>query len=202
MNCSECNRPGIRVTDTIDRGDHRRRYTICPNCGHRGVTIERHAVFMSRSLGFAEAPVDLSDLNPPEQPAATPKPKPVAGEPTATQRSRRYHPVTIELFPVELLIDPKAAVLLMQWWNNSRWSKHGGRAVWTQAAFNAAATRVSALAPSVQVELCEAGVEHGWQTLKYEYIRKRGELLPGQSGTLRNPSSQRALEGVMEWAPQ
>ncbi|MBM5817680.1 MAG: hypothetical protein FJ083_14170 [Cyanobacteria bacterium K_Offshore_surface_m2_239] len=158
---------------------------------------------MSRSLGYAEVQVDVSDLEQPEQPEqpVTVLAPPSSGKPNAAQKSSRFRPVNDYPFDCPPL-DERARPLFLQWWNESRWSKHRTKAVWTQAAFKAAGKRVAELAPGLQIELCTAGVEHGWQTLKYDYIREQGVLPVIDCDMLRNPASQQALAQVMEWAPQ
>jgi hypothetical protein len=211
MKCPQCKQPGIRVTDTIDKGDHRRRYYMCPSCGARSITIERFAVFMSTAVGYAEAPVDLSDLQPHEPPAPA-APAVTADDLGPGVKHKSIFPRYSNFFPIcERTIErhvpdlrksicSEAIPLLIQWWNNSRKAKHGKKAVWTLTAFVASAERVAALPPGEQVRLCKAGVEYGWMALKVEYIGGQADLGAKQSSGLRNPASQEALRGVQAWA--
>ena len=65
----------------------------------------------------------------------------------------------------------EAQPLIVQWWNESRKSRHGVKATWTEAAWKASVYRVANLPECQQVLLCKAGVEHGWQSLKPEYLK-------------------------------
>jgi hypothetical protein len=65
----------------------------------------------------------------------------------------------------------EAQPLIVQWWNESRKSRHGVKATWTEAAWKASVYRVANLPECQQVLLCKAGVEHGWQALKPEYLK-------------------------------
>jgi hypothetical protein len=203
MNCPECSQKKLRVTDTFDFGDHRRRYHICTNCGARPVTIERFAVFVSRGMGYAEVPVDLSDLAPSRGDSSASTPPAGAAKakarPQARGRFRLSGSDDSALQPIQGQICSEALPLIVQWWNESRWQKHGSKAVWSRTAFQLAANRVASLAPGLQVDLCLAGVEHGWQTLKYEYIREQLSLTGPNADALRNPASQEALAGVRAW---
>jgi hypothetical protein len=88
------------------------------------------------------------------------------------------HPLTgdedfLKIFWVHL---PTALLLdLFRWWNESRWGKHRTQATWTQAAFTLSANRVMDLVGKGQGHtaraLVDAGIEHGWQALKPEYLR-------------------------------
>lgn len=91
------------------------------------------------------------------------------------------------------------AELLLRWWNESRMQKHGGKAVWSEAAFSGSVRRVAVLSHAAQGLLAEAGVEHGWQALKIEYLQAQPSAptpaLPALSGP-RNPEMRQALESV------
>jgi hypothetical protein len=66
-------------------------------------------------------------------------------------------------------------VLLFRWWNESRRSKHGTKATWTQGAWRLSVGRVVNLYQSGQSvlaqRLVEEGSEAGWQALKPEYVQ-------------------------------
>ena len=85
--------------------------------------------------------------------------------------------------------------MLLEWWNESRRSKHGSRAVWSEKAWLASVERIKALAPAQQVALCKAGVEHGWQALKPEFLKEL-VIRPPVSGRPmpKDPAMLAALE--------
>lgn len=182
MDCPHCKHPKTRVVETIDHNDHRRRYCVCEKCGdtRRFLTIEQYAVTAFRAAGFALVPISED-----------------GAKPFAPKKQAVFRPAGLE--DIGHPIVAEAVPHLLTWWNESRWSKWKSRAVWTRNAFNQSCSRVSALAPALQVELCRAGAEEGWQKLAYEYIRTQTELpLEAPSG-LRNPASAQALQEVRQW---
>lgn len=192
MNCADCGHEKTRVQETVDKGDHVRRYRVCLKCGYSFVSVERVAVYISPRAGYAEVPVDLGDMN---QQAAGGQTQP-APKAARQERFRRasaddiYQPVVAEAVPH-----------LLAWWNEARWSKHGPRATWTRRAFNESVSRVYDLPPKLQIELCRAGAEMGWQALHLSYIRKETELPLQLADGLRNDQSRQALEEVRAWTP-
>ena len=85
--------------------------------------------------------------------------------------------------------------MLVEWWNVSRLSKHGKAAVWSELAFCLTCRRVGKLPPWQQRALTEAGIEHGWQTLKPEYIK---DTRPPISAGLV-PKSTAMQEAISAW---
>ena len=90
--------------------------------------------------------------------------------------------------------------LLVQWWNESRKSKHKGNATWTEAAWQASVQRVSKLPHWQQVVLAQAGVEHGWQALKPEYLKD--ELAKPTAAGRPMPKDPAMLAALEQWPSQ
>jgi hypothetical protein len=89
---------------------------------------------------------------------------------------------------------------LVQWWNESRRSKHKGNATWTEAAWQASVSRVAALPQAQQMLLAQAGVEHGWQALKPEYIKD--ELARPTAAGRPMPKDPAMLAALEQWPSQ
>lgn len=90
---------------------------------------------------------------------------------------------------------PEAQPLLVEWWNISRRQKHGSHAAWSERAWQLTVNRVAQLPPWQQLALAEAGVEHGWQTLKTQYIR---DAKPPMEAGLA-PKSTAMQEAISAW---
>jgi hypothetical protein len=159
MKCPHCGSEKSRVTETRASADADRRIRLCQGCGKTFQTLERICVFAGRAAGYIEAVQAGPAL------AVVPdKPKPAARP--AAARGFVAHLNDTALAHVT----PDAQPLLVQWWNESRRSKHKGQATWTEAAWVASVNRVAALPGWRQLLLAQAGVEHGWQSLKPEYV--------------------------------
>lgn len=173
MLCPHCQHPHNRVLETREdtSANAIRRRHACRGCGKAFTTIQRIEAFQDGEW----QPVAL---------AAVPDPKPAPPAPAAPRRRAaspapdRLHPLTgdedflaafYSHMPTALFLD------LLRWWNESRWGKHRTQAAWTQAAFTLSANRVSDLVGKGQAHaaraLVDAGIEHGWQALKPEYLR-------------------------------
>lgn len=85
-----------------------------------------------------------------------------------------FYPITPSDVTAELAglpDDLRHAVI--EWWNESRRSRHGSKAVWTRRAFAFSSTRVQAAFrqdPELARRLVDAGIEIGWMALKMEYL--------------------------------
>ncbi|MEN9768179.1 MAG: uncultured phage MedDCM-OCT-S38-C3 [Cyanobacteriota bacterium] len=183
MNCPHCNHDKSRVTETRSAGEADRRIRLCQGCGRTFQTLERVCVYAGRAAGYIEA-------SPPPILEVVPDPEPAPVRARATARH--------EASPEEQclsFVSPEARLLLVQWWNESRKSKHRANATWTRAAWEASVQRVANLPTDLQLTLCRAGVEHGWQALKLDYIKDElakptaaGRPMP------KDPSMRAALE--------
>lgn len=178
MNCSHCNHGSSRVVDTKDFGHSVTRYRMCRKCGKTFATKE------------TANPVDLEQESTPIPPVEQ---QVVSGPKTGTPKTLRYRPADPTEIPPG--VEPEAVPLLLQWWNESRWSRHGSNATWTKAAFLASADRLAAMSPRAQISLAMAGVESGWQALKPQY----GDSAPVTTGsndfTPTDPRLMEALNG-------
>lgn len=160
----------------------------CPHCGCPGnrvtdtrdfgdyVTRYRHCRGCSKSFATRESLQDQSS-----------EPK-AAGQP---KRVMRYRPADPTDIPVGICSE--ARTLLLQWWNESRWSRYQGKATWTLAAFAASAKRVAALEYWEQIDLTRAGVESGWLALRSEYISSNSDRGPAPG---KDPSIREFLESA------
>jgi hypothetical protein len=198
MKCPHCGHHHSRVTDTKRVEHGTRRYRICAKCRQRFATLERIEEWDPGLSAYAvpdvAAPAPLRVLEAAPEPELavasipapeSPKPKPATTRHDASLDDERLAYVTAEVRP-----------LLVQWWNESRRSKHRGNATWTRAAWEASVQRISNLPTHLQVELCQAGVEHGWQALKLEYILdKRSPATVRTDGRLL-PQDPRLLEAI------
>ena len=181
MNCPHCNHPESRVTETRSGPDADRRIRICRSCGKTFQTMERVAVFAGRAIGYLEATV-ADALVDPEEP-----------EPLAPAIAACFHPVVVgdELNGLPMSVRSN----LVEWWNNSRYSKHKKQATWTRQAWLFTVKRIAALPHWQQELLAAAGVEHGWQTLKVDYIK--GATPPKEAGL--QPKSSAIQEAIQAW---
>lgn len=190
MNCPECNHPQSRVTDTDRVAEGLRRYRICRNCFHRFATLERVELWDNTTGAYCPA----EQVKTPAL-VAVPEIKPAKQEAAA-----RHMPGLNEACLEDVC--PQARSLLVQWWNESRRSKHRRNATWTRAAWEASVARVSKLPPSQQIALCEAGVEHGWQALKIDYLQGgRAQPMPSATGRPM-PKDPAMLAALEQWPSQ
>lgn len=178
MNCPHCDHPESRVTETRQNTEYDKRIRQCRSCGKTFTTLERVAVFGGRAIGWIEAgPLAESE---PEEP-----------ERVKRGNDRRY--VAMDDDADLLTCAPGAQPLLLEWWNNSRWSKQKSKAAWTEAAWKGALKRVAVLPHWQQVALAQAGVESGWQTLKPEFISDQ-EAPVDQGLSPKSSAYARAIE--------
>lgn len=199
MKCPHCGHRRSRVTNTDDRDEFILRYRICLKCAKNFTTIERVSVYIGRAAGHVEVelpPGTVEALQAPApallQPAELPPPK---KEPAPTRLGRFMPTDDYPLFGINEELRP----LLLQWWRESRLSKHRSKATWTEAAWQASLRRVSKQSPAYQRQLVEAGVEFGWQALDPKYldpVKGMGQARPTASGRPmpRDPSMLSALE--------
>jgi hypothetical protein len=200
--CPHCGHPLNRVLETRNdpSANAIRRRHACRGCGKAFTTIQRIEAFQDG----AWQPVAL---------AAVPDPQPVAPPALAAPRRRaaspapdRLHPLTGQedfLKPLWLHMPADLATGLLRWWNESRWGKHRTQATWTQAAFTLSANRISDLvgkgqAPAARA-LVEAGIEHGWQALKPEYLRGTVTPSPAAVAPAGDPAAA-AIRDMLERA--
>lgn len=186
MNCPHCGHDKTVVAETRPNGTETLRYRRCTKCGRRFTTMERVCVAGPAGIGY----MDLTAA-PPAPPVLAAVPEPPAEKPAAKRvNNRRWHPVGVPDG-----ICREAAPLLLEWWNESRRLKHKGKAVWSEKAWLASVERVAALPPQMQVALCQAGVENGWQALKAEYINNGGQPVSAQGRPMpRDPAMLAALD--------
>lgn len=185
MNCPKCNHEQSRVIDLKRKSDGLRRGRICAGCGHKFNTLERVEIWDPTLHGYV-APGE-------GRPALEVVPDHFV-EPTKKVAATARHEASVDEECVSF-VSPEARLLLVQWWNESRKSKHGAKATWTRAAWEASVQRVSSMPTDMQLALCRAGVEHGWQALKLDYIKDElakptaaGRPMP------KDPSMRAALE--------
>jgi hypothetical protein len=184
MNCPNCDHDVTRVLETRPREDGDLRYRRCMKCAHRFPTMERVCVNNPGAKGYLDAPA-LRVVPEPQQPAKAP---------AKAARAARFMPDEV---PEGFGVTDEAAVLLLQWWRESRRSKHGSKATWTEAAWLGSVARVGRLPAAKQIELCTAGVENGWQALREEYLGSHKPLgLPqmGRRPMPKDPAMLAALE--------
>lgn len=180
MICPHCSHPESRVTETRQATDYDKRIRQCRSCGRTFTTLERVAVFGGRSIGYIEA-----------GPLADPEPE----EPERAKRGNDRRYVAMDDDPDLLTCAAAAQPLLLEWWNNSRWSKQKSKAAWTEAAWKGALKRVAVLPHWQQVALAQAGVESGWQTLKPEFISDQEP--PADQGLA--PKSSAYARAIEQW---
>jgi len=192
MRCPKCQSTGNFSTATKrctvnSSEDSLKRKRICRDCGAQWTTTERIDKWdndLRQWTGHTE----------PELPKVDPVVRtrePRQSRPAAS----RFHPVTLEQAADQLLgIPPDVCQLLLEWWNNSRRSKHGASAAWTEKAFTMSVERVKKLVHWQQVVLTNAGIEHGWQALNPNYCKDLLAKSPRQGGF--TPQSQ-GLAGAL-----
>lgn len=177
MNCPKCDMGETRVLETRGRGDHDLRRRLCRNCGTTFPTIERPVSYDSKREEYVET-------------------KPVKKKPL---KPASFHPVLPEEVDDDIsALAAEARYLFLLWWNESRRSKHGSKAAWTRMAFTQNLKRVAALPGWKQKQLCEQGVEMGWQALKVEYMS--AEAPPVEAGL--TPKSNAMQEAIQRWNMQ
>ncbi|GDX76271.1 hypothetical protein LBMAG41_13470 [Cyanobium sp.] len=175
MLCPHCHYYQNRVLETRSNASENavRRRHACRKCGKAFTSIQRIEVYQEG----AWQPVPLAAV-PDPQPVAPPAPRPRLKRPD-NPAPDRLHPITgAEHWLADIERDGLPPALLegmLAWWNESRWGKHRTQATWTQLAFTLSAGRVAFLCKQGQHDiaraLVEAGIEHGWQALKPEYLR-------------------------------
>lgn len=191
MICPHCGHIHTRVTDTKRVLEGLRRYRRCTKCHKPFGTLERVEQWDPTVNAYAV-------LDVPAAPQLQVVPSAPPAEAPAAKTPRRRGPSWQPDNDDHLLefVTPEAKPLLLQWWNESRWSKHKGNATWTEAAWRASVTRVSNMPSDLQLRLCSAGVEHGWQTLKLDFIAN--ELPPQVSSGPPLPQDPRMLEAIRQ----
>jgi hypothetical protein len=170
MRCPHCHINSSRVTETRRIFDDVRRLHLCRGCGHSFTSIESVFVWRGQREGWVQPPPPPSVGACERRPAvveSTPEPAPAPAPNPSRARTPRFMP---EVVPDELRIPPRVQALLLDWWRESRWSKHGAKAVWTERAWRATVARVAGLPPEDQLRLCQAAVEAGWQSIRVEYL--------------------------------
>jgi hypothetical protein len=195
MNCPHCGHGKSRVTETRAADEADRRIRLCLGCARTFQTLERVCVFAGKAAGYIEAG--------PPIPALAVVPDPVSRVEAETAQTVQK-PVSryVAALNTESLsgISMEVQMRLVEWWNVSRRSKHKGNATWTVAAWEASVKRVAALPPSQQLLLAQAGVEHGWQTLKPEYIKD--ELARPTAAGRPMPKDPAMLAALEQWPSQ
>lgn len=190
MNCPHCGHEKSRVTETRAGAEVDRRIRLCLGCARTFQTLERVCVFAGKAAGYVEVgqPAPVLEVVPDPQPVKAKN----AARHQASEDDDRLAFVT-----------PDARPLLVQWWNESRKSKHRANATWTTAAWEASVQRVANLPTHLQIALCQAGVEHGWQALKLEYITDKGhgrQVQPAPRGDGRPmPKDPAMLAALEQW---
>ena len=193
MNCPRCNHPYTRITDTIRVPQGLRRSRVCNGrrCRHKFRTLERIEEWDHTIRNYVAAPVE------------TPEPEPtnviqLQQERPQVAASKRFIAQLDDSCLASICVD--AQPLMVQWWNDSRRSKHGAKATWTAAAWAASAKRVAALPHWQQVLLATAGVEHGWQALKPDYLKE--ELAKPTAAGRPMPKDPAMLAALEQWPEQ
>lgn len=184
MNCSFCGHPVTRVTDTKDFGHSVTRYRVCRKCGTTFPTKET----CKPVDPAAAAEYSADDLDAGLPPSPSPK------EPKSTARLMRYRPADPADVPPG--VDAEVVPLLLQWWDEARWSRWQAKATWTRAAFMASAERLAGMSAGAQLALAKEGVERGWQALKPEYQEATAAAVTGwDEFTPTDPRMVEALHG-------
>ena len=200
--CPHCGHPRNRVLETRESASENavRRRHACRGCGKSFTTVQRVEVYQDG----AWQPVAL---------AAVPDPQPAPLAPVAPRRRAaspapdRLHPITgAEPWLADIERDGLPPALLdkmLAWWNESRWGKHRTQATWTQLAFTLSAGRVAFLCQQGRHDmaraLVEAGIEHGWQALKPEYLRGIASVAPPAAAPAGDPAAA-AIRDMLERA--
>lgn len=159
--CPICRSESNRVQQTYNDVEGRDRKRYCLSCGTTFLSKETVLHVMAR--GRAQGP-------PEPVPAAAPKEKAPA------KAVAKFYPATHdnagEVFG-SLPLPIQTSLLF--WWNIARKQRHPS-AAWTELAWSQSVGRVSDLLQQQGVQaaalLAAAGSEHGWQSLKSEYVNK------------------------------
>lgn len=193
MNCPKCGGTSSRIFETIRVREGLRRHRICngKRCGHKFATLERveewDPVVRSYVAVAGEQPAALAPVIQLQQ-----------DRPPAAAKAQRY---LVDASTSDFLgVCAEARPLLYEWWNVSRKSKHGTKATWTEAAWLSSVARVAKLPDWQQVLLARAGVEHGWQALKPEYMKD--ELTAPTAQGRPMPKDPAMLAALEQWPSQ
>ena len=174
MRCPECDSTSNLATETkratvASLQDAFKRRRICRDCGAQWTTTERIDKWdfdLKQWTGHAGPDPEPRLPKVSEQTVVRTRPRPQRAKPAA------FHPVALEQAAGVLLgIPADVCLMVLEWWNNSRRSKHGASATWTEKAFTMSVDRVKKLPHGQQVMLAQAGVEHGWQSLNPSYCK-------------------------------
>ena len=187
MKCPHCSYDKSRVLETRAGDEADLRVRSCHRCGKTFRTLERIALYAGRSTGYVEVaqPPVLEAV--PSPPVELPKVK--------VAKAARYQASLDQDCLVNVC--SQAQPLLVQWWNESRWSKHKAKATWTEAAWEASVRRVAELPKELQLQLAKAGVEHGWQALKVEFLDRSD--LAAAAGPRPTPTDPAMREALASW---
>jgi hypothetical protein len=187
MKCPHCGHDKSRVIESRARPEADLRIRICQGCGKDFRTLERVALYAGRSAGYVELAQPPALEVVPTPPVDLPKVK-------VAKAARFEAQLGGDLLGQVCL---EAQPLLVQWWNESRWSKHKAKATWTEAAWLSSVNRVARLPRELQLQLANAGVEHGWQALKPEFLDRSD--LAAAAGARPTPTDPAMLEALASW---
>lgn len=189
MKCPHCGHNHSRITDTRSVADGTLRRRMCLGCAKGYTTMERVTVWVARESLHRDLTTDPPVLY------AVPDAVEARNARRAKPKAARYQ----AKLGGDLLgnICFEAQPLLVQWWNESRWSKHKAKATWTEAAWLSSVSRVSRLPRELQLQLAKAGVEHGWQSLKVEYLDRYD--LAAAAGPRPTPTDPAMREALASW---
>lgn len=165
MECCYC--PNERVT--LNRAKDGIRWYSCGACGESFITREELVVYTGTT--YVPAP-NRPKLQLPEVP-----PSKRARSPVVERMRECRIPADNWGLPPSMARDVK------HWWEQSRWIKHGGRAVWTERALLSSVRRLLALhqaSPADALQLIEAAVEKGWQAIDGRYLRPGWDNAPAR----------------------
>ena len=198
MNCPECGHPKSTVIETRAAGSVTRRTRVCRACGKSFATLERLCVYVGRERGWIEdslsdqdADESVRNAEPDVEPEQDEEPQPKSKAP---KRPPQFV-ADVDLPELRVIIE-EAKYDLVEWWNESRFSKHGKKATWTEKAWRSNVERLQKLPHWKQVMLAKAGVENGWQALKWEYLGVNVEA-PAELGP--QPKNTAAQEAIARW---
>lgn len=76
---------------------------------------------------------------------------------------------------------------VLDWWNESRRSKHGARCVWTEKAFAKSCRRLASLPHWQQRLLVDKAVENGWMGLDVSFIETEIQRLTREQQQRQRP---------------